>query len=70
MSLEDALEYLNATRSTLGGSDAWRATRHSEMEPPFDHSNPPAFPAQRFNPPQMQFAPPVSVSFCSYLLFY
>lgn len=58
MSLEDALEYLNATRSTLGGGDAWRGTRHSEMEPPFDHSNPPAFPAQRFNPQQMQFAPP------------
>lgn len=51
MILEDALDLLNM-------SNNWRG-RHNDLEPPFEHMNPP-FPAQRFNPQQIPFAPPVS----------
>ncbi|XP_054285259.1 protein Gawky-like isoform X2 [Macrosteles quadrilineatus] len=53
MNIEDALELLNM-------SGNWRRG-HSDMEPPFDHSNPPGqFTSQRFNPQQLPFAPPGS----------
>lgn len=51
MILEDALDLLNM-------SNNWRG-RHNDLEPPFEHMNPP-FPTQRFNPQQIPFAPPVS----------
>lgn len=60
MVFEDALEMLSMT----GGAN-WRG-RHSDLEPPFDHSG---FPSQRFNPQQLPFAPPVSMS-CLVLVLY
>lgn len=51
MILEDALDLLKM-------SNNWRS-RHNDLEPPFEHMNPP-FPTQRFNPQQIPFAPPVS----------
>lgn len=59
MILEDALDLLNM-------SNNWRG-RHNDLEPPFEHMNPP-FPTQRFNPQQIPFAPPVSTEPPSFTL--
>ncbi|KAK7590071.1 hypothetical protein V9T40_001684 [Parthenolecanium corni] len=59
MNLEDALEYLNATRagSNVGNMDGWR--RHDIDASPFDHSTNQAFSSHRFNPQQqLPFAVP------------
>ena len=64
MNLEDALEYLNATRAgaTINNMDGWR--RHDIDASPFDHTTHQPYPSHRFNPQQpLPFAgiPPVSV---------
>lgn len=63
MNLEDALEYLNATRagSNVNNLDGWR--RHEIDASPFDHTTNPAFSTHRFNPQQqLPFGvPPVSI---------
>lgn len=59
MNLEDALEYLNATRA--GSSMEWRRTDIDAS--PFDHPTNQPYPSQRFNPQQqLPFPmPPVSL---------
>ncbi len=64
MNLEDALEFLNATRagSTVNNMDGWR--RPDIDASPFDHTTNQAYSSHRFNPQQqLPFAiPPVSRS--------
>lgn len=65
MNLEDALEYLNATRTaaTVNNMDGWR--RHDIDASPFDHTTNQPYPSHRFNPQQqLPFTmPPVSIVF-------